>query len=117
MTGAAGASFSADGSRVALASARRNHVAGLLPDRLGFVLAPLARAFHADETLHRETTLFAGETGGAGTEIALREPADWGTPTGVAIEPDGTGLVLGQRRRTDAGIEERLIAIALDCAS
>jgi hypothetical protein len=117
VTGAAAVSFSADGSRFALASARRNHVAGLLPDRLGFALAPLARALHADETLHRDTTLFAGETGGAGTEIALREPGEWGTPTGVAIEPDGTGLVLGQRRRTDAGVEERMIAIALDCAS
>ncbi|UCE86510.1 MAG: hypothetical protein JSU66_01875 [Deltaproteobacteria bacterium] len=117
LIGAAGASFSADGRRIALASARRHHAAGLLPDGLGFALASLARALGGDEPLHRDAVVLTGETWSPGAAVALAEAADWGTPTGVALEPDGRGFVLGQRRETEAGIEERMVEVALTCAS
>ena len=43
------------------------------------------------------------------------EVASWGEPTGVAIEPDGSGFVLGQRRGDDDGVHERLVEVQLAC--
>ena len=34
----------------------------------------------------------------------------------LALETDGTGFVLGQRRKGADGFEERLIAVRLDCS-
>jgi len=42
---------------------------------------------------------------------------DWGEPTGLALSPDGSVLVLGQRREIDGLVEERLVEITLDCAT
>jgi hypothetical protein len=115
--GVAGASFSADGSQLAFASARRAHAAGLLPDALGFALASVVRARGAGSPPLRETGVLTGETGQAVAPIELGDTVQWGAPTGVALEPDGSGFVLGQRRETGGVPEERLIEITLECES
>jgi hypothetical protein len=107
-----GVSFNADGGWVVVASTRRSRVAGLLPERLGFLLAPLAASVERGDPLLRETGLRMGEPWGVGAPIELGEAAGWGAPTGVALAPDASHLVLGQR---DAEGQERLLTIALDC--
>jgi hypothetical protein len=41
--------------------------------------------------------------------------ADWGAPTGLALWPDGTRLVLGQRRIAGGARQERLVEVELAC--
>ena len=65
----------------------------------------------------RETGVLTGETGQAVAPIELGDTVQWGAPTGVALEPDGRGFVLGQRRETGGVSEERLIGITLACES
>jgi hypothetical protein len=47
--------------------------------------------------------------------VPLGEAASFGHPTGIALEPDGRAFVLGQRRASAEGAEERLLRIALRC--
>jgi len=116
--GSATASFGGDGGWLALPFATRARVAGLLPAWLGFAVAPLARLGLGDGLRFEPPAgVRAGEPWGEGAPIDLGEDAAWGEPTGVALEPDGRAFVLGQRRRTSAGIEERLVRVVLDCAS
>jgi len=42
--------------------------------------------------------------------------AGWGEPTGIALEPDGRGFLLGQVRRGAVGDEERIVEARLACA-
>ncbi|HKJ24253.1 MAG TPA: hypothetical protein VKB65_05480 [Myxococcota bacterium] len=116
-SGSGALSFNRDGGWYALATARRSSAAGLLPDALGFAVAPaLAVADGEGPRFHEATDVLWGATGGEPRPVDLGESATWGWPTGIALEDDGTGFVLGQRRATADGIDERLIAVRLDCS-
>ncbi|HBZ72572.1 MAG TPA: hypothetical protein DEP35_23680 [Deltaproteobacteria bacterium] len=116
VSGLASASFTADGGWLAVATTERATVAGLVSGRLGFLLAPLATRGNASVRF-RGTGVRAGEPKGEGTSLELGEVAGWGEPTGVALAPDGRSFVLGQRRTTDRGVEERLVRVTLECSS
>ena len=92
----------------------------MLPRALGFALGPIASAQRVRQPLHHESGVRSGATAQAATAAALdlgAEIAAWGEPTGVAIEPDGSGFVIGQRREDDGGdgVRERLVAVQLAC--
>jgi len=115
------AAFDADGGWLALATARGGHWAGALPAGLGFALAPWAESLGRDHALRTTTGLRSGPApgaglgGSAGPPRPLRLPdelARWGEPTGLALEPDGSGFVVGQRRADGA---ERLVSVPLAC--
>ncbi|MEN8181101.1 MAG: hypothetical protein ABFS46_01050 [Myxococcota bacterium] len=108
------ASFSADGGFMFLATTERAGASSLLPAGLGFLLARLPGG-KSDAARFRTTRVDAGVSDGAGRELDLGELASWGSPTGIAAEPDGGGFVLGQRRFSSDGTEERLLAVELDC--
>jgi hypothetical protein len=112
-----GVAFGGDGGRVAVASARRARTAGWLPDGLGFLLAPFAERVARDRPLYRDTGVRTGESWGRGAAVDVGALEDWGEPTGLALSPDGSVLVLGQRREIDGRVEERLVEITLDCAA
>jgi hypothetical protein len=113
--GIATASFTSDGGWLALPTTERATVAGLVSDRLGFLLAPLAMA-DAPSVQFRGTGVRAGEAKGEGTALELGDAETWGEPTGVALAPDGRSLVLGQRRTATRGVEERLVRVTLNCS-
>jgi hypothetical protein len=107
-----GAAFNADGGYAAVVETRRGHVAGLLPDSLGFVLGALHTTIY--DGVFRETGLRVGGIGAEAVAVELGDVAEWGAPTGVALSSDGTTVVLGQRRiRGRPG--ERLVEVRLDC--
>ena len=111
-------SFDADGGWLDFATTRPLHWLGALPRSLGFALAPLANARRDHEPLRRETGVRSGATSQLADTSALGLPgevASWGEPTGIAIEPDASGFVLGQRRRDDDGVHERLVVVQLAC--
>jgi hypothetical protein len=103
------ASFSADGRVMALASTKGRGAARLLPGTLGNLVARWPRS---DGVRAEGTRVEIGPTGGQRGEVALGEAARWGAPTGLALLPDATGFVLGQRG--EAG--ERILRVDLDCA-
>jgi len=116
------ASLDGDGGWLALATTRGGHWAGALPAGLGFALAPWAEALGRREALRTTTGVRSGPAGGAwltGSPSAARtlhlpdDVAAWGEPTGIALEADGSGLVLGQRR---SGGGERLVAVSFACS-
>ncbi len=110
-------SFSADGGWLVYAVTRPARIVANLPAAFGGLLAPRARATSLRGMVRRSTGLRSAASPGPGAEVALADAvAGWGEPTGVALEPDGTGLVLGQRRAGETGIEERLLALSFDCA-
>jgi len=113
---AAALSFNADGGWYAVATARRAAAAGLLPDVLGFALAPALALAGDGLRFHDGSEVLWGPTGGEPRPVDLGESAGWGWPTGIALEADGTGFVLGQRRAGEDGFEERLVAVRLDCS-
>lgn len=117
VSGLASASFSADGGWLAVSTTERASVAGLISGRLGFLLAPLAMASGNASVRFRGTGVRAGEPRAEGTAFELGEAQAWGEPTGVALAPNGRSFVLGQRRSTDHGVEERLVRVTLDCSS
>jgi len=114
----AAASWNGDGGRVARAGTRRAHLAGLLPDVLGPLLGAWATAVTRDAAVRRGTALRLGEPWDEGAALDLGDVGDlgdvarWGAPTGVALIPDASAVVLGQRR---PGGRERLLEIDLDC--
>jgi len=112
---APGAAFDGDGGWLALATARGGHWAGALPSALGFALAPWAEALSGRAELRSTSGVRAGPaaTSAAVGALHLPEPlAQWGEPTGIAVEPDGSGFVLGQRSADGA---ERLVQVSLSC--
>jgi len=115
VSGLASASFSADGGWLAVSTTERATLMGLVSDRLGFLLAPLARG--NAPPLFRGTGVRAGQPKEEGTALALGDAGSWGEPTGVALAPDGRSFVLGQRRGAGSRIEERLLRVTLDCSS
>jgi hypothetical protein len=102
-------SFSADGRRMALASTSARGAARILPSWLGNAIArlPVQAAVAAEGT-----RVALGPPEGELVEIELGDAASWGAPTGIALLPDASGFVLGQRGT--AG--ERIVRIDLDCA-
>jgi len=117
-TTASALSFNSDGGWYTLATARRAAVVGLLPARLGFVVAPALAALDGGDGLsfHEQSQVVWGPTGGEPTPVDLGESAAWGWPTGISLDADGAGFVLGQRRIGAEGPEDRLIAVRLDCS-
>jgi hypothetical protein len=115
VSGFASASFTADGGWLAVPTTERATAAGLLSDRLGFLLAPLAVASSHASVLFRGTGVRAGEPKEEGAALELGDAAMWGEPTGVALAPDGRSFVLGQRRSAERGVDERLVRVTLDC--
>ncbi len=113
----ASAGFSADGGWLSLVATRRGRAAGLLPRGLGFALGGLATRISVGEAMFRTTALRAGEPRAPGSPIDVGDAAAWGEPTGVALEADGTGMILGQRRSADGQVEERLLQLTLRCTS
>lgn len=112
---AAGLRASAPGALLAVSPS--SSFLGALPDGLGFLLGRLALARSVRPPGPRsETFLYAAAPARPLAEIRL-EPSDagWGAPTGIALEPDGSGFVLGQRRSGRAGPQERLLEVWLDC--
>ncbi len=107
-----GASFNADGGWVVVASPRRARLAGLLPPQLGFLLAPLAVAIEREGPLLRGTGIRMGEPWAPGAPLELGDLAVWGEPTGIALSPDASHVILGQR---SAAGDERLVRLDLDC--
>ncbi len=111
--GAGAVAYSADGGRVVVASAGGAAGAGRLPAFLGFALGVLPAAFEPASTA-APTRLRTGPARLAPLhDVDLGEAAAWGAPSGVALSPDGTWLVLAQR---DASGRERLLRVTLDCA-
>ncbi len=111
-------SFDGDGGWFGFATTRPLQWAGVLPRALGFALAPIAIDWRKREPLYRDTGVRSAATEQPASAAAIAIAADlssWGEPTGLAIEPDGSGYVLGQRRRDDDGVHERLVAIQLAC--
>lgn len=117
LAGPGGVSFSADGGwRVSVEADGRGLLARL-PAALGFVIAPLLRGAD-DGVLYRGAEAATGAAPEPPRPLAGTDFLAWGSPTGVALEPDGMGLVLGQRRVGADGadrVEERLVRIALAC--
>jgi hypothetical protein len=111
-------SFVADGGWLALATAQAEHRGGALPAWLGFALGPRASALGRERPLLDGTGVRSGASAEPALAAALDLPdavAGWGAPTGVALDPDGAGFVLGQRRHHAAGVEERLVEVTLSC--
>jgi hypothetical protein len=108
------ADFSADGATLALATTRPAAAAAVLPSALGFAVARVAALAGLEGGRLRGTGLRVGPSWAeAPPEVALGEIAAFGPPTGLALEPDGRALVLGQRRA--GGAEERLLRLVLRC--
>lgn len=109
----AAAAFDGDGGWVAIAATRRARVPGLLPDVLGPFLGAWATAAARDGSVSRGTEIRVGEPWGEGSALVLGDTGPWGAPTGIALDPDASHLVIGQRR---ADGRERLVELRLDCA-
>lgn len=111
--GAGGVAYSADGGRLVVVSGGGASGAGRLPAFLGFALGALPAALQPPPPT-APTRLRTGLTRVAPLQdVDLGEAAEWGAPSGVALSPDGTWLVLGQR---NAAARERLLRVTLDCA-
>jgi hypothetical protein len=63
----------------------------------------------------RGTVLATGDTGAELAPVALGAAGDWGAPSGVALASDGASVVVGQQRRSDGRVEERLVRVTLAC--
>ena len=102
-------SFSADGRSMAVASSSERGAARLVPRALGNVVArwPVHAGVSAEGT-----RVALGATDGEPRELELGEIASWGVPTGIALLPDASGFVLGQRSEA----RERIVRVDLDCA-
>ena len=109
------ASFVADGGWMLIASTERAGIASLLPASLGFLL-PRIRPGVVDAGRFRTTRVRMGEPGHEGKTVELGELGSWGHPTGISTGPAGKSFVLGQRRHTETGVEERLLEVTLDCS-
>ncbi len=116
--GSGAVSFSSDGSRMLVATARDVGPASLLPGGSGFLVGRLAPWLPVGEVdASAGTGVQVSDDRGALRELQLGELASWGAPTGVALFPDGRSFVLGQRRPAPDGEGERLVRVELACAA
>ena len=108
------ASFSRDGSVLALAETATIRAAALLPESVGFLVGRL-RTFSRDAApeITSGTVVRLGAPLGERVAVELGEAAAWGAPTGVALAPDARGFALGQVR---ADGQERIVWVDLECA-
>jgi hypothetical protein len=102
-------SFSADGRRMALAATGERGAARILPGLLGNAIARLP--VHAGVAAEG-TRVALGPPEGELAEVELGDAVSWGAPTGIALLPDASGFVLGQR----GAAGERIVRVDLDCA-
>lgn len=111
------ASFSRDGSLLAVATTRPAAASAAMPASFGFLVARLGALDPREDTRLRGSGVRIGAPWSDElAPLSLGELAEWGHPTGIALEPDGSALVLGQRRTTEAGTQERLLHVELGCA-
>lgn len=115
--GAMGIDFSADGGRTALVRSVGPGPRGLPPSGLGFLTARLARLAPqaAEAAVGEATRLETGDTGAPLAGVELGDAGAWGSPTGVALGPEGTVVFVGQRREREGRLEERILRVELDC--
>lgn len=110
------AAFSADGATLAVATTRPAAASAALPESLGFLVARLAALGPREGTRLRGTGVRIGPPFAAElSQVSLGEIADFGSPAGIALEPDARGFVLAQRRSAAGGTEERLLRVGLAC--
>jgi hypothetical protein len=109
---AVAAAFSADGTRLAVATTRPAAAAAALPSALGFLTARIAALGSDEPTRFRVSGVRIGEASGELAAVPLGEDETWGHPTGIALEPDGRAFVLGQRNAKGA---ERMLRVELRC--
>jgi hypothetical protein len=109
------AGASADGGWLAIATSAPAGLRARLPGWLGFAIAPVSTALGITASGLVGTGIRVGAPDSEYLPVDLGELAAWGAPTGVALDGSGRSLVLGQRRVTPAGVDERLVEIALDC--
>jgi hypothetical protein len=102
-------SFSADGRSMARATTAERGVGRLVPGALGNLVA---RWPGGAEPSAEGTRVALGPTDGESEEVELGDAAGWGVPTGLALLPDASGFVLGQR----GAAGERIVRVDLDCA-
>jgi hypothetical protein len=108
------AGFSADGTRLAVATTRPAAASAALPKALGFLTARIAALGSDEPTRFRVSGVRVGATAAADLDpVALGEHEAWGHPTGIALEPDGRAFLLGQR---SAKGDERILRVELRCA-
>jgi hypothetical protein len=106
------ASFSGDGTTLAVATTRPAAAAAAVPKTLGFLVARLAALAPREPARFRGTGVRIGPPwADALAEVALGDVARFGHPTGIALEADGRAFVLGQRH----GKVERLLRVELRC--
>lgn len=111
------ASFSRDGALLAVATTRPAAASAAVPASLGFLVARLGALDPREDTRLRGSGVRIGAPWSDElAPLSLGELAEWGHPTGIALEPDGGGFVLGQRRTTEDGTQERLVRVELGCA-
>jgi hypothetical protein len=107
------AAFAADGGWLALAGTEPDGIGARLPGGTGFLLGRLGRRGGAGGG---GSEVFVGEPLGPAEPVELGALGRFGSPTGIALEPDGRAFVLGQRRLGPGGnVEERLVSVELDC--
>lgn len=111
------AAFSADGATLAVATTRPAAASAALPEAFGFFVGRLAALHAAEGARSRGTGVRIGAPWSAElAEVALGEIAEFGSPAGIALEPDARGFVLAQRRSAETGGEaERMLRVALEC--
>jgi hypothetical protein len=112
------AAANGDAAWLAFATTRSHHRAGVVPRVLGFLLAPFAAERSRHAPLRSETGLRVGPIERPEQAVALALPdavARWGEPVGLALAPDASAIVLGQRRAAGGLVEERLVEVRLAC--
>lgn len=109
------ADFSADGSLVALAAARRAGPGGVVR-AAGALAERIRRVADGGAPAGSGTRVEVGPVDGRRVALELGDAAAWGVPTGVAMADDGRALALGQRRVGPDGPEERILWIERACA-
>jgi hypothetical protein len=111
------ASFSADGTSLALATTHPAAAAAALPEALGFLVGRVASLRGADGARFRGTGVRIGAPWAQElAEVELGEIADFGSPAGIALAPDARSFVLAQRRSEGAeAADERMLRVDLDC--
>jgi hypothetical protein len=109
------ASFSADGGTLAVAATRQAASSAALGRSLGFLIARIELLGPETPTLHRGTEIWLGPRAEQLEPVDLGSHAGWGSPSGIALRPEGDGFFLGQWRSGRAGVEERILEVALGC--
>jgi hypothetical protein len=112
------ASFSADGTSLALATTHPAAASAALPEALGFLVGRVASLRGSEGARFRGSGVRIGAPWAQElAEVELGEIADFGSPAGIALAPDARSFVLAQRRSGGGAEEagERMLRVDLDC--